>query len=129
MDEARAITDQTSLAKWVRSQSKHAPQNSDARDMTNYVPGTEHPTWMSYTMTERGVVFSISTDGADTLGVAGIVVRALNGLTAQEIRATDFSEFRDIARYLNNRQQRTLNALLNQIKSIIGDSKWILYPM
>ena len=89
----------------------------------NFVPGTEHPVWMSYSSTPRGITFDISCDGADSQGVAGIIVQALSGLTAREIRAIDFSEFRDIARYLNNRQQRTLNAMLNRIKDTIGDSK------
>ena len=75
------------------------------------------------TLTGRGIKFSINTEGSDSQGVAGIVVQALNGLTAREIRSVDFSEFRDIARYLNNRQQRTLNAILNNIKNIIGDSQ------
>ena len=66
----------------------------------------------------------ISSDGTDSQGVAGIIVQALHGLNVAEIRSVDFSEFREIARYLNNRQQRTLNAILNKIKDTI---KWILY--
>ena len=121
IDQARSLTDKTTLAKWVRDQAKYAPNNPAIRDMTNFVPGTEHPVWMSYTLTGSGITFDISCDGSDSQGVAGIIVQALSGLTAREIRQTDFSEFRDIARYLNNRQQRTLNAMLNRIKDIIGD--------
>jgi len=123
IEQAKAITDQTSLAKWVRAQGKSAPNNKTIRDMKNFVPGTEHPVWMTYTITHTGVTFDISCDGSDSQGVAGIIVQALEGLTAREIRAIDFSEFRDIARYLNNRQQRTLNAMLNQIKDTIGSGK------
>ena len=119
IEQARAITDQTSLAKWIRDQAQYAPNNRSIRDMSNFVPGTEHPVWMSYNITGTGVTFDISCDGTDSQGVAGIIVQALEGLTAREIRAIDFSEFRDIARYLNNRQQRTLNALLNCVKDII----------
>ena len=117
------LTDRDSLAMWIRSQSKYAPKDQIIRDMSKFVPGCEHPTWLDYTLTERGISFTISTEGSDSQGVAGIVVQALSGMTAREIRSVDFSEFRDIARYLNNRQQRTLNAILNKIKNIIGDSK------
>lgn len=78
---------------------------------------------MDYEVSESGINFMISADGIDSQGVAGIVVQALNGLNAHEIRNLNFSEFRDIARYLNNRQQRTLNAMLNRIKDTIGDPK------
>ena len=121
--EAKLLTDRDALAMWIRSQSKYAPKDQTIRDMSKFVPGCEHPTWLDYTLTERGISFTISTEGSDSQGVAGIVVQALSGMTAREIRSVDFSEFRDIARYLNNRQQRTLNAILNKIKNIIGDSK------
>ena len=121
--EAKMLTDRDALAMWIRSQSKYAPKDQIIRDMSKFVPGCEHPTWLDYTLTERGISFTISTEGSDSQGVAGIVVQALSGMTAREIRSVDFSEFRDIARYLNNRQQRTLNAILNKIKNIIGDSK------
>jgi len=121
--EAKTLTTRDLQAAWVRSQSKHAPNDLSIRDMRNFVPGCEHPVWMSYVLTERGIKFAISCDGSDSQGVAGIIVRALNGLTALEIRSLDFSEFRDIARYLNNRQQRTLNAMLNRIKDTIGSSE------
>ena len=123
IDQAKTITDQTSLAKWVRDQAQYAPNNRSIRDMSNFVPGCEHPVWMAYVSTSQGINFDISCDGTDSQGVAGIVVQALNNLTAREIRAIDFSEFKDIARYLNNRQQRTLNAMLNRIKDTIGDSQ------
>lgn len=123
LSEAKALTSQEAQSAWVRSQSKHAPNDRSIRDMRNFVPGCEHPTWIAFVLTERGINFTMSSDGADSQGVAGIVVQALNGLTAQEIRNTDFSEFRDVARYLNNRQQRTLNAMLNHIKDIIGESQ------
>ena len=123
IEQAKAITDQTTLAKWVRDQGRKVPNNKSIRNMSNFVPGTEHPVWMAYTVTGTGVVFDISCDGTDSQGVAGIIVQALEGLTAREIRAIDFSEFREIARYLNNRQQRTLNAMLNQIKDTIGSGK------
>ena len=122
VDQAKALTTPDAQASWVRAQSRHAPNDRSIRDMKNFVPGCEHPTWIAYVLTERGIMFTISCDGSDSHGVAGIVTQALNRLTAQEIRATDFSEFRDIARYLNNRQQRTLNAMLNYIKDIIGAS-------
>lgn len=120
--EAKNLTTRDAQALWVRSLAKHAPNDRSIRDMRNFVAGCEHPVWMSYVLTERGIKFAISCDGTDSQGVAGIIVKALNGLTAQEIRALDFSEFRDIARYLNNRQQRTLNAMLNSIKDTIGKS-------
>lgn len=123
IDQAKELRTPEAQASWIRAQSRHAQSDGTIRDIKNFVPGCEHPVWMSYVLTERGVKFAISCDGADSHGVAGIVTQALNGLTAQEIRATDFSEFRDIARYLNNRQQRTLNAMLNKIKDIIGDSQ------
>ena len=123
IDQAKALDTPDAQYAWVRSHAKYAPVNHGIKNMANFVPGCEHPAWLSYTLTESGVRFGITSDGADTRGVAGIVVQALNGLTAQEIRATDFSEFRDIARYLNNRQQRTLNAMLNRIKDIIGEPK------
>ena len=122
IDHARTLTTPDSQAQWVRSLSKHAPNDRSIRDMRNLVAGCEHLVWMSYVLTERGIKFAISCDGTDSQGVAGIIVCALNGLTAQEIRALDFSEFRDIARYLNNRQQRTLNSMLNRIKDTIGHS-------
>jgi sulfur transfer protein SufE len=121
--QAKVLTTRDAQAVWVRSQAKHAPNDLTIRDMPNFVPGCEHPVWMSYVLTERGIKFAICCDGSDSQGVAGIIVQALNGLTAQEIRALDFSEFRDIARYLNNRQQRTLNAMLNRIKDTIGSSE------
>ena len=123
IDTAKALATPDAQYAWLRSYARYAPVNQGIKTMTNFVPGCEHPAWMSYTITDRGVKFGITSDGADTRGVAGIVVQALNGLTAQEIRATDFSEFRDIARYLNNRQQRTLNAMLNRIKDIIGETE------
>ena len=123
IDQAKEIPDRDRLAQWIRDQGKHAPNNTSIRDIKNFVPGCEHPVWIAYTVKGSGVTFDISCDGSDSQGVAGIVVQALGGLTAREIRAIDFSEFRDIARYLNNRQQRTLNAILNKIKNIIGDSK------
>ena len=123
IEQAKQQTDKTSLAKWVRDQGRNVPNNKSIRNMCNFVAGTEHPVWMAYNLTGSRITFDISCDGADTQGVAGIIIQALEGLTAQEIRVIDFSEFRDIARYLNNRQQRTLNAMLNRIKDIIGDSK------
>lgn len=122
-EQARSLTSRDAQAVWVRSQAKFAPNNHSCRDIKNFVPGCEHPVWLGTDITGQGVKFTISCDGADSQGVAGIVVQALNGLTAREIRSMNFSEFRDIARYLNNRQQRTLNAILNKIKNIIGDSK------
>ncbi len=122
-EQAKQLPNTVAQAEWVRRQSKHTPNDRSIRDMRNFVPGCEHPTWIDYILIEHGIKFSISSDGTDSQGVAGIVVQALNGLTAQEIRATDFSEFREIARYLNNRQQRTLNAILNYIKDIIGNSQ------
>ena len=121
--QAKQLPNTVAQAEWVRRQSKHSPNDKSIRDMRNFVPGCEHPTWIDYILIEHGIKFSISSDGTDSQGVAGIVVQALNGLTAQEIRATDFSEFREIARYLNNRQQRTMNAILNYIKDIIGNNK------
>ena len=121
--EAKTLTTRDAQAAWVRSLAKRAPNDMSIRDMSNFVPGCEHPVWMSYELTNHGIKFAMCCDGTDSQGVAGIVVEALNGLTAREIRAIDFSEFRDIARYLNNRQQRTLNAMLNRIKDTIGDSK------
>jgi sulfur transfer protein SufE len=123
IDQAKEIPDRDRLARWIRDQGKHAPNNTSNRNIKNFVPGCEHPVWISYTVKGSGVTFDISCDGSDSQGVAGIVVQALGGLTAREIRAIDFSEFREIARYLNNRQQRTLNAILNKIKDTIGDSK------
>ena len=123
MDEAKTLRSQDAQSAWVRGLSKYAPNDRSIRDMKNFVAGCEHPTWIDYLLIEHGIKFSISSDGTDSQGVAGLVVRTLNGLTAQEIRATDFSEFRDIARYLNNKQQRTLNAILNHIKEIIGHSE------
>lgn len=123
ISEAKTLTSRDAQAAWVRSLCKHAPNDQSIRDMSNFVAGCEHPVWIDYVLVENGIRFSISCDGTDSQGVAGLVVKALNGLTAQEIRNLDFSEFRDIARYLNNRQQRTLNAMLNHIKDIIGDSQ------
>ena len=119
-DQTKKLESQDSLAQWVRAQAKFAPKNLSIKNMKNFVPGCEHPVWIDYTITGQGIKFGFYCDGTDSQGVAGIVVQALNGLTAQEIRATDFSEFREIARYLNNRQQRTLNAILNRIKEIIS---------
>ncbi|MCP4832647.1 MAG: SufE family protein [Gammaproteobacteria bacterium] len=121
IDQAKKIPDRDNLAQWIRDQGKYAPNNTSIRDMKNFVPGCEHPVWISYTLNGSGVNFDISCDGADSQGVAGIVVQALGGLTARETRAINFAEFREIARYLNNRQQRTLNAILNKIKDTIGD--------
>ena len=123
IEQAKQQTDKTSLAKWVRDQGRNVPNNKSIRNMSNFVAGTEHPVWMSYNLSGSSITFDISCDGSDTQGVAGIIIQALEGLTAREIRVIDFSEFRDIARYLNNRQQRTLNAMLNRIKDTIGDSK------
>jgi sulfur transfer protein SufE len=91
--------------------------------MKNFVPGCEHPAWFKCDLVGTQAKFSFSCDGVDTQGVGGIIMQSLTGLTVKEIRSIDFSEFRDIARYLNNRQQRSLNAMLNRIKDIIGDSE------
>ena len=120
-EELKQLPDTQSQTQWVRAQCRHVPNDRSIRQMPNFVPGTEHPAWISYEIMPHGVKFTMSSDSNDTQGVAGIVVRALDGLTAKEIRSINFSEFRDIARYLNNRQQRTLNALLNRIKDIIGE--------
>lgn len=122
-EQAQKLSSRDSLASWIREQGKFAPNRKEIRDMKNFVPGCEHPTWMSYDLTPKGIKFTISCDGSDSQGVAGIIVQALNGLTAREIRQLDFSEFREIAKRLNNRQQRTLNAMLNRIKDTIGDTK------
>ena len=123
IDQAKTITDQTSLSKWVRDQAQYAPNNRSIRDMSNFVPGCEHPTWLKCDLVATQAKFSFSCDGVDTQGVGGIIMQSLTGLTVKEIRSIDFSEFRDLARYLNNRQQRSLNAMLNRIKDIIGDSE------
>ena len=119
ISEASKLHSQASQATWVRHQSIHASSNNSIRSMKNFVPGCEHPTWLAFSATESGIKFMISSDGTDSRGVAGIIVQALHGLNVAEIRSVDFSEFREIARYLNNRQQRTLNAILNTIKDTI----------
>jgi sulfur transfer protein SufE len=123
VEHAKTLTTPDAQAVWVRAQSKYCSASSIVKDMSKFVPGCEHPTWMDYEVSESGINFMISADGSDSQGVAGIVVQALNGLNVQEIRNLNFSEFRNIARYLNNRQQRTLNAMLNRIKDTIGDPK------
>ena len=117
--EARELPTTEAQAQWVRGKAKQARNNRAIRTMENFVPGCEHPAWMMCEVMGNRAKFSFSTDGADTQGVAGIVIEALTGLNVTEIRALDFSEFRDIARYMNNRQQRTLNALLNCVKDIV----------
>ena len=117
--EARELPTPEAQAQWVRGKAKLAHNNKTIRTMENFVPGCEHPAWMSCDVIGNKAMFSFSTDGLDTQGVAGIVIEALTGLTVTEIRSLDFSEFRDIARYMNNRQQRTLNALLNCVKDLI----------
>ena len=121
IEHAKTLPTRDAQAQWVRSQGKYAPNDRSIRDMKNFVPGCEHPVWMSYNNASDNITFTLSCDGADSQGVAGVIVQALSGLTVKEIRVIDFSEFRDIARYLNNRQQRTLNAMLNRIKDIIGE--------
>ena len=123
IEHAQTLTTGQAQSAWVRSLKNLAPNNPEIRDIRNFVPGCEHPTWISSRLTDQGIEFDISCDGSDTQGVAGIVVEALGGLTVQEIRSTDFSEFRGIARYLNNRQQRSLNAMLNCVKNTIGHAK------
>lgn len=117
--EARELPTTEAQALWVRGKAKIAHNNRTIRTMENFVPGCEHPAWMMCDVMGNKAMFSFSTDGLDTQGVAGIVMEALTGLNVTEIRALDFSEFRDIARYMNNRQQRTLNALLNCVKDIV----------
>lgn len=117
--EARELPTPESQNLWLRDKARVAHNNRDIRTMENFVPGCEHPAWMMCDVMGNKAKFSFSTDGLDTQGVAGIVIEALTGLTVTEIRNLDFSEFRDIARYMNNRQQRTLNALLNCVKDII----------
>ena len=117
--EARELPTREAQAVWLRGKAKIAHNNKSIRTMENFVPGCEHPAWMSCDVIGNKAMFSFSTDGPDTQGVAGIVIEALTGLTVTEIRNLDFSEFRDIARYMNNRQQRTLNALLNCVKDLI----------
>jgi len=117
--EARELPTPEAQSQWVRGKAKLAHNNRTIRTMENFVPGCEHPAWMSCDVIGNKAMFSFSTDGPDTQGVAGIVIEALTGLTVTEIRSLDFSEFRDIARYMNNRQQRTLNALLNCVKDLI----------
>jgi sulfur transfer protein SufE len=107
VEHAKTLTTPDAQAVWVRAQSKYCSASSIVKDMSKFVPGCEHPTWMDYEVSESGINFMISADG----------------LNAHEIRNLNFSEFRDIARYLNNRQQRTLNAMLNRIKDTIGDPK------
>ena len=121
--EARELPSQEAQAVWLRSKAKLALNNRSIRTMENFVPGCEHPAWMMCEVTDNKARFSFRTDGIDSQGVCGIIIEALTGLTIKEIRVIDFSEFRDIARYLNNRQQRTLNAMLNRIKHTLGDSK------
>lgn len=122
ISEAQELTTPEAQAEWIRRLSRVTRASQAHTDMTNFVPGCEHPTWLSYELNDQGVVFAITSKHPDSQGVAGIVTLALDGLTVQEIRLLNFSEFRDIARYLNNRQQRTLNALLNRIKDLIGDT-------
>lgn len=119
--EAKALPDREAQAVWLRQKRTNAPDDKSIRDMKNFVPGCEHPVWLSYNLHHRHIEFRFSCDHIDSQGVAGIIVEALSGLSASDIRSTNFSEFRDIARYLNNRQQRTLNAMLNRIKDIIGE--------
>ena len=119
--EARELPNPEAQAVWLRNKRRLAPDDKSIRDMKNFVPGCEHPVWLSYNLQHNSIEFRFSCDHIDSQGVAGIIVEALSGLNAKEIRNTDFSEFRDIARYLNNRQQRTLNAMLNRIKDIIGE--------
>jgi sulfur transfer protein SufE len=121
--EARELPTPESQTQWVRSKAKFALDNRSIRSMENFVPGCEHPTWFKCDLVGAQVKFSFSCDGVDTQGVGGIIMESLTGMTVKQIRSIDFSEFRDIARYLNNRQQRTLNAMLNRIKDIIGDSE------
>ena len=123
ISEARELTTLEAQALWVRDKARVAHNNRGIRSMENFVPGCEHPAWMMCEVTDNKARFSFSTDGIDSQGVCGIIIEALTGLTIKEIRVIDFSEFRDIARYLNNRQQRTLNAMLNRIKHTLGDSK------
>ena len=117
--EARSLPTPESQAQWVRSKARFALDNRSIRSMENFVPGCEYPTWINCDMVATQAKFSFSCDGVDTQGVGGIIMQSLTGLTIKDIRAIDFSEFRDIARYLNNRQQRTLNAMLNKIKDTI----------
>ena len=123
ISEARELTTLEAQALWVRDKARVAHNNRGIRSMENFVPGCEHPAWMMCEVTDNKARFIFSTDGIDGQGVCGIIIEALTGLTIKEIRVIDFSEFRDIARYLNNRQQRTLNAMLNRIKHTLGDSK------
>ena len=71
-------------------QKFYKKKRDSLRDIKNFVPGCEHPVWIAYTVKGSGVTFDISCDGSDSQGVAGIVVQALGGLTAREIRAIDF---------------------------------------
>lgn len=121
--EARELPTPEAQAIWLRGKAKFATDNRSIRTMDNFVPGCEHPAWFKCDLVGTQAKFSFSCDGVDTQGVGGIIMQSLTGLTVKEIRSIDFSEFRDIARYLNNRQQRSLNAMLNRIKDIIGDSE------
>ena len=121
--EARELPTPEAQAIWLRGKAKFATDNRSIRTMDNFVPGCEHPAWFKCDLVGTQAKFSFSCDGVDTQGVGGIIMQSLTGLTVKEIRSIDFSEFRDIARYLNNRQQRTLNAMLNRVKHTLGDSK------
>ena len=117
--EARELPTPETQALWLRGKAKLAIDNRSIRTMENFVPGCEHPAWLRCDVVGNQARFSFSCDGIDTQGVGGIIMQALTGLNVTEIRSLDFAEFRDLARYMNNRQQRTLNALLNCVKEII----------
>lgn len=112
------LKDSGLLYQCLLDYGKNIPTDIDIRTQSNYVNGCQSQVWITGTCAEDTWNFKFDSDAIMVKGLGRIVLETFNGLTAEQIQAITFHQFKPLAVTLSTQRQRGLQAIINKIHTI-----------
>lgn len=112
------LKDSGLLYQCLLDYGKNITTDIDIRTQSNFVNGCQSQVWITGTCKDNIWKFKFDSDAIMVKGLGKIVLDTYNSMTANEIQAITFHQFKPLAATLSTQRQRGLQAIINKIHNI-----------